>query len=265
MCKHNLPGQAKIIFVTDEDGKQARVAAALREAISSGRYPPGTALPTLTEIAAAHQVSRVTARAAIAALRQEGLVASRQGSGNYVRETPPARRYGISRYARSVWAGSKPRRLLDAEAGSQGRAVSQETETARVPAPAWLAGRLPVAEGDLVHVRRRVTRIDGTVNQAADSYFTLETGEANPALITGEGAGGHIARISAVSPVTRVREEISARMPDAAERARLSIPEGTPVLEVTRTYLTAQGPLDVARFVIRADMAVFDYEFDVPD
>jgi hypothetical protein len=35
--------------------------------------------------------------------------------------------------------------------------------------------------------------------------------------------------------------------------------------EVIRTYHTADGPLDVARFVIRADMAVFDYRFPVPD
>jgi GntR family transcriptional regulator len=84
-------------------------------------------------------------------------------------------------------------------------------------------------------------------------------------LLSGRGAGGHIARISAVSPVTEVQEEITARMPTSPEAARLGIPEGTPVFDIIRTYHTAEGALDVARFIIRADMAAFDYRFPVPD
>jgi len=223
-------------------------------------------LPSLPDLARTHGVSLVTARLALARLRQEGLVVSRQGVGNFVRARPPVRRYGIGRYSRSVWGGGDPQRLLDAEGARQGRAVSQETETGQVPAPAFVAGRLPgVSEGDLVHVRRRVTTIDGVINQSADSYFTIATGNRNPDLLTGRGAGGHIARINAISPVLDIQEEIAARMPASPEAARLAIPEGTPVFEVIRTYHTADGPLDVAKFVIRADMAIFDYRFPVPD
>ncbi len=42
----------------------------------------------------------------------------------------------------SVWGGTDPQGLLDAEGAFQGRAVGQETETDRVPAPAWVAERL---------------------------------------------------------------------------------------------------------------------------
>jgi GntR family transcriptional regulator len=199
-------------------------------------------------------------------LKQEGLVESRQGIGNFVRMPPPVRRYGIGRYSRSVWGGSAPQPLLVAEAGEQGRTAGQATETERVPAPAFVAGRLPgVAEGDLVYVRRRTTTLDGIINQSADSYFAIATGERSPDLVAGRGPGGHIARINAISPVLEVEEEITARMPTAPEAARLQIPPGTPVLDVIRTYHTADGPLDVARFVIRADMAVFSYRFPVPD
>jgi hypothetical protein len=62
---------------------------------------------------------------------------SQQGVGNFVREQPPVRRYGISRYSRSVWDGAEPQRLLDAEGSGQGRGVGQETETDQVPAPPW--------------------------------------------------------------------------------------------------------------------------------
>jgi GntR family transcriptional regulator len=54
-------------------------------------------------------------------------------------------------------------------------------------------------------------------------------------------------------------------MPSSPGAARLDIPEGTPVFDVIRTYHTAEGSLDVARFIIRADMASFDYCFPVPD
>jgi GntR family transcriptional regulator len=66
-------------------------------------------------------------------------------------------------------------------------------------------------------------------------------------------------------PVLEIQEEIAARMPTSPEAARLAIPEGTPVFEVIRTYHTADGPLDVARFIIRADMAIFDYRFPITD
>lgn len=234
----------------------------------SGEYAPGSQIPTLPQIRDSYpgrKPSEVVVRHAISKLRQEGLIVSIQGLGNFVREQPPVRRFGIGRYSRSVWGGAEPQRLLDAEGSRQGRTVEQATETAQVPAPAFAAERLGIAEGDIVNVRQRVTRVDGIINQSLDSYFTTAASDRNPALLTGEGPGGHIARINDISPVQEIQEEIAARMPIGPEAARLEIPEGTPVFDVIRTYHTADGPLDVTRFVIRADMAVFDYRFPVPD
>ena len=250
---------------TDGRSLQLRIADAIRASIVSGEYPPGAKLPGLPSLAGMYGASLVTVRLALARLRQEGLIVSQQGVGNFVRQQPPVRRFGIGRYSRTVWGGTDPQPLLAAEGSRQGRAVEQATDTGQVPAPAFAAERLGITEGDLVNVRQRVTTIDGVINQSADSYFTIAAGERNPSLLTGRGAGGHIARINAVSPVLEIQEEITARMPTSPESSRLEIPEGTPVFEVIRTYHTTEGPLDVARFVIRADMAVFDYRFPVPD
>ncbi|XVQ16368.1 GntR family transcriptional regulator (plasmid) [Spirillospora sp. CA-255316] len=251
---------------TDGRSLQLRIADDIRAQIESGTLRPGDRLPGLPDLASRYSVSLVTARHALARLRQEGLIMSQQGKGNFVREKPQVRRYGIERYSRSVWGGESPKAILEAEGGRQGKAVGQTTETETVPAPSFVAARLPgVNEGDLVHARRRVTTLDGVINQSADSYFSIATGERSAALVAGEGRGGHIARIDAVSPVLEIQEEISARMPTGPEAARLEIPEGTPVFEVIRTYHTEDGPLDVTRFVIRADMAIFDHRFRVPD
>lgn len=52
--------------------------------IRSGRLAPGTQLPTESELMAAMNVSRTVVREAVAALKAEGLVVTRQGSGAFV-------------------------------------------------------------------------------------------------------------------------------------------------------------------------------------
>lgn len=251
---------------TDGRSRQLRIADDIRAKIEAGQLQRGDKLPGIPELARTYGVSLVTVRLAIAKLRQQGLVVSQQGRGNFVREQFQVRRYGMKRYSRSVWGGSSPRPVLLAEGSDQGRSVGQTTEVEQVPAPKFVADRLSgVSEGAPVYVRRRVTTLDGVINQSADSYFSVETGDRWPAIVAGDGSGGHIARINLASPVVEIQEEINARMPTTAESARLELPEGTPVVEVIRTYHTEAGALDVAKFVIRADMAVFDYRFPVPD
>jgi DNA-binding transcriptional MocR family regulator len=61
------------------------LASALRLLVLDGRLPLGTRLPGERELAAALGVSRTTAAAAYAALRDEGYLASRRGSGSWTR------------------------------------------------------------------------------------------------------------------------------------------------------------------------------------
>ena len=251
---------------TDARPLQIRIADDLRNQIRRGDLQPGDKLPTLAAIGQKHSVSEMVARRAVELLRQEGTVISRRGSGTYVREAISVRRNGMQRYSRSVWGGDNPQALLAAEGSAQGKDVAQAAGTEQTKAPDFVAERLEgVEEGDLVYVRRRVTKINGVINQSADSYFSLATGERSPAIIAGEGPGGHIARINAISPVVNIQEEIANRMPTGPEAARLEIPPGTPVFDVIRTYHCEEGALDVTKFTIRGDMVVFDYLFAPPD
>src|SRR6186713_1689209 len=59
----------------------------LKAQILSGKLAPGSRLPTEQEMIAATGVSRTVVREAVAALRSEGLVVTRQGVGAFVADT----------------------------------------------------------------------------------------------------------------------------------------------------------------------------------
>src|SRR6059058_329321 len=60
------------------------IAERLAAEILGGQLPPGARLPTEQEMVAAMGVSRTVVREAVAALRADGLVVTRQGAGAFV-------------------------------------------------------------------------------------------------------------------------------------------------------------------------------------
>ncbi len=61
-----------------------QIAGILRRRIESGQYPPDTRIPTESELMETFEVARTTARRAIAALREEGLIYTVPQRGSYV-------------------------------------------------------------------------------------------------------------------------------------------------------------------------------------
>ncbi len=63
--------------------------------------------------------------------------------------------------------------------------------------------------------------------------------------------------------MTRIREEVSTRMPRPEEKAALELRPGVPVLDVWHTSIDQDGePYELTRFVMRGDMTGLLY--DVP-
>jgi GntR family transcriptional regulator/MocR family aminotransferase len=69
----------------------------LRRLIGSGALAPGTRVPSTRTLADALQISRSVAQSAFLSLHAEGLLASRHGSGSYVRGQPGASQPGDAR------------------------------------------------------------------------------------------------------------------------------------------------------------------------
>jgi len=82
------PPLVKIRPLATERKLSRRLSEQLAEQIKSGRFSPGARLPTEQELTRAARVSRTVVREAVAALRAEGLVVTRQGVGAFVSAEP---------------------------------------------------------------------------------------------------------------------------------------------------------------------------------
>jgi GntR family transcriptional regulator len=126
-----------------------QVAEDIRAAIAAGDYPASTKLPSESELARQYGVSRGTIRQAFAALRADGVIASRRGARRVVFGGPRVQSFGellsFSRWARAM--GEVP----------GGRVVSLE----RRPATAAEAARLAIGAESLVYFLMRVRLLSG--------------------------------------------------------------------------------------------------------
>jgi GntR family transcriptional regulator len=121
-----------------------KVADDIKAAIGAGAYPPGALLPSEAELAERYAVSRGTIRQAFAALRADGVIASRRGARRVVIAGPRVQSFGellsFSRWAKAL--GEVP----------AGRVVSLERRTATDAE----ASRLALADGSSVYYLVRV-------------------------------------------------------------------------------------------------------------
>jgi DNA-binding GntR family transcriptional regulator len=69
-------------------GLSSRLYNDLLNSIITGDLPRGSHLPTEHQLSEDYGVSRTTVRAALARLKEEGYIESKQGSGTYVAEDP---------------------------------------------------------------------------------------------------------------------------------------------------------------------------------
>jgi GntR family transcriptional regulator len=246
-----------------------RIADTLRRDIREGRLEPGERLPSENELAGRHETTRATVRKAIALLRYEGLVASEQGRGVFVRPRPHLKMLLTG----SNWRAHRSTGMsnFNAEAASQGKKATQQLlAVEETEAPADIAERLAVPAGTLVIVRRRLFVIDDEPMQFCDGYYPTHlfrgTAIAEPRRIRGgvhgviEDPDGPIRR-----RVTRFVEDLDVRLPVPSESEALVIPDGVPVVRVLRTAYDAEGEaLEVLDSLVPTDRFAFRYVIDVP-
>ncbi|KAB1152982.1 GntR family transcriptional regulator [Micromonospora sp. AMSO12t] len=211
--------------------KYVVIVNAVQQRIQDGTYPPGSMLPSETELIREFGASRPVVVRALDLLRQDGWIDSRQGKGRFVLGRPAGanhrereRRYGV---------------LEDDE-----RAGSTLLAAGEVSAPPRAAAALGLEPGTVVVARRRLIAIDGlgpvelgTAFLPAD--FATGTGVAGTDALP-EGLLRHVAARKRVR-FDHVAERISARLPDDEEARLLQIAADDPVLTVLLSVCDRTG------------------------
>lgn len=123
----------------------AQIADAIRQQIGLGHYPPGSRLPSESQLCHQFEVSSVTVRRAISVLVDQGIVVTTKGKGSFVK--PPELRSAFFQL-------TELQEIFD---------DTQHTDVkilfARIiPAEKFLIGKLPVVEGDrVIHIRSLIS------------------------------------------------------------------------------------------------------------
>lgn len=189
----------------------------IRQRISAGVYPRGSALPSETRLSQEFGVSQITVRRALHELALDGLVDRRQGIGNLVRDAARTVLVGLDSFTADVASG-RLRLVRSLLADEMIAATDDVAERLQTPAGALLR-----------HLRRLDTEGDTPI--AVDDVYTPA---ALAAMITTEMAASllFLSLWQARSGLTAYtsESEISAEMPAAPLRALLQVGPDVPVL-----------------------------------
>lgn len=241
------------------------IADAIRSQIESGELSPGAPLQSERELASAYGTARNTAREAIRILADAGLVITEHGKGSFVRPRTPLIRLGNDRYSpRHRETGLSPFLLECAKQGKTGR--FEVLSISRVQPPPDVAEHLNISgEGESALRRENVFYADADPVHRVTTYIPWPIAEGT-GLLQEEvphqfGIHGILEEQGHV--MTRIREEVSTRMPQPDEIRALQLRPGVPVLDVWHTSIDQKGePYELTRFVMRGDMTGLLY--DVP-
>ncbi len=197
----------------------------LAERINGGIYRRGTTLPTEVKLSKEFGVSTITVRRALHELALDGLVDSRQGIGNFVREQPcDDVIIGLSNFTSSVASG----RL---------RIVRTLLTDELIPASAALAKKLSVQPGSML---RHLVRLDseGGAPLSVDEVFMPPTfaGVIDDS-IAASPLFAHLWQIKSHRILARTHYEITVNMPTMKEQKQLQIDSTVPVLVTSGTLV----------------------------
>jgi GntR family transcriptional regulator len=243
-----------------EPPKYQEIADKLRRQIGDGTYPPGSLLPPERKIAELEGVAVGTARRALAVLRDEGITEARTGAGVYVRTWRPIVRNAVPRLSRSQWG--EGRSIWDVDIEDR-RLEAVDVQIERLPAPPDVARILDIEDEDQVWRRNRKYVVDDVAVMRSTSYIPDDLASGTRITQVDSGPGGTYARLREAGhgPV-RFREELRCRMPVASEVEDLSLKPGTPVVEMCRTAMRADGRVvEVNRMILDASRYLLVYDF----
>jgi GntR family transcriptional regulator len=235
-----------------------QIAAQLRARIHRGDWAPGERLPSIPAIAQMYGVAKQTVQRTIDALRVEGLLITKPGSGTYVRGTRrklnrlSRGRYGIQRGYHADLAARYRQQLL---------------EVGRSPAPEEVADAFGVSAGTELIVRRHLVRTQDAAVEVGASWL-LPKDAKGTGLERMEAFGRplyqEVEEVSGRRYVTAT-DQVTARLPSREEAEILQIRPDTPVLHLLHVAFDEQHrPIEVAVATWPGPVTALTEEYKIP-
>lgn len=220
----------------------ATISEAIRHQIAQGDYRPGDKLPSEHQLMKTFNVSRITARQAVANLVSQGLAIAHQGKGVFV--TPQKK---------VAYSLSTPFVFLEQDMARQGISFSFENLTFKqVNAPVPVREQLQLPPGAKVYLQKKLFRMDGAAGAIDTSYVITDLGQQFAPLLkqhmtfpTLEDHGIAIKRLESVIECTHADYETGNH---------LEVPLGYPLIVYRYTAHTPEDqPILYGETISRAD------------
>lgn len=241
-----------------------RIADVLRQRITNQEWLPGDRLPSRSQLAQECGVGEAVIRRAQERLISQGVLEGRAGSGTYVAE--PRQRVSMVRSADREQTGKSPFQSDMAALGKRGTWESRSD--GMVPAPADIAVRLGISEGDYCVRTSYEFLADGKPVQMSTSWEPYDITAGTLAVLPEAGpfAGmGVVRRMAEIGiKVSRAVERPEPGQANAEEANLLGVQRGALVTRIQRTYYSDDGrPVETADIVVPAALCEIVYEVPI--
>lgn len=239
--------------------KYGNIAIDLRSRLQAGTWPVGERLPSEDTLADEYDVSRMTLRKALEALRHEGLITSVHGVGHMVAR--PRRPVRLPRLAGGRTTGIKAMTRDEFLADGTGRQFEPGQAQVRFePAQPRVAEALEIDQGSEVCVRTHVLRDEGTAVQWHTAYLPRTVTRGSPLEQADLGEGGVAARLTdAGQQPLRFRETVGSRMVTDVERGYFG--SSIALVLVVERVAVADHPVQLSYLVMPANRFELCYEW----
>jgi len=242
----------------DTEHPHRQIATQLRAQIRRGDWAPGERIPSIPALAEAYGVAKQTVQRTIDALRLEGMLITKPGSGTYVRGT----RRQMNRLSKARYGEHR-----GYHADLQARYRQYLTEVSHAPAPVDVAEAFHVESGTSLLVRRHLVRTADAPVEVGASWLLPSDAEGT-SLARAEAIGRPL--YQEVEEVTGRRytdatDQVTARLPTREEAEILQIRPDTPVLHRLHVaYDSEHHAIEVAEATWPGPMTALTERYHIP-
>jgi GntR family transcriptional regulator len=243
--------------VLDKDGPKPlyrQLEELLRAQIVQGTYRPNQMIPSEVELSRTFGISRMTARAVVTQLVQEGLLRRAQGKGTFVVEP-------------KIEAGSLAYRGIRQQLEAMGYSTTtQLLQFTTVPADVRSAGILNVPQGEPLFFVRRLRSVEGDPISLHLSYIPRALG---PTLTDDRLEDEQLCVVLAEDfnlTSHSVVETLESTQATAAEARLLGVERRFPLLLLTDTHRSVSGrAFEHTKVLFRGDKVKLRFEYGQDD